>query len=165
MTASADRTDVIVVRSVGWDDAAAVALRDAMEEEMSARYADRLASKPDYLPRGMNVESDSVAYTGVAYAGPDLPVGHVALRRLGVDLEIKRMYVAPSHRGAGVARALLAAAEDAARALGAVRVILQTGDRQPDAVRVYEREGYAFIPLFAPYERLEGSHCFEKPLV
>ncbi|WP_326823376.1 GNAT family N-acetyltransferase [Streptosporangium sp. NBC_01756] len=165
MTASADRTDVIVVRSVGWDDAAAVALRDAMEEEMSARYADRLASKPDYLPRGMNVESDSVAYTGVAYAGPDLPVGHIALRRLGVDLEIKRMYVAPSHRGAGVARALLAAAEDAARALGAVRVILQTGDRQPDAVRVYEREGYAPIPLFAPYERLEGSHCFEKPLV
>ncbi|GAA4220140.1 GNAT superfamily N-acetyltransferase [Streptosporangium album] len=164
MTASADRTDVIVVRSVGWDDAAAVALRDAMEEEMSARYADRFAEKPDYLPRGMHVEPESVAYTGVAYAGPDLPVGHVALRRLGADLELKRMYVALTHRGTGVARALLAAAEDAARALGGVRIILQTGDRQPDAVRVYEREGYAAIPLFPPYERLEGSRCFEKSL-
>ncbi|ACZ88553.1 GNAT family N-acetyltransferase [Streptosporangium roseum] len=161
MTASAERAGVIVVRSVGWDDTAAVALREAMGEEMGARYADRLASKPDYLPRGMNVEPESVAYTGVAYAGA-VPVGHVALRRLGADLELKRMFVAPSHRGTGVARALLAAVEDAARALGGSRIILQTGDRQPDAVRVYEREGYAPIPRFPPYERLEGSHCFEK---
>ncbi|MFJ2033603.1 GNAT family N-acetyltransferase [Streptosporangium sp. NPDC087985] len=165
MTASVDRTDMIVVRSVGWNDAAAVALREKMEEEMSARYADRFAAKPDYLPRGMNVEPESVAYTGVAYAGPDLPVGHAALRRLGVDLELKRMFVAPSHRGAGVARVLLDAVEDAARALGGSRIILHTGDRQPDAVRVYEREGYVPIPLFPPYERLEGSHCFEKSLL
>ncbi|OUC95894.1 GNAT family N-acetyltransferase [Streptosporangium minutum] len=163
MTAPAERAGVIVVRSVGWDDAAAVALREAMGEEMGARYADRLASKPDYLPRGMNVEPGSVAYTGVAYTGA-VPVGHVALRRLGADLEIKRMFVAPSHRGAGVARALLTAAEDAARALGGSRIILQTGDRQPDAVRVYEREGYTPIPRFPPYERLEGSYCFEKSL-
>ncbi|WP_433238139.1 GNAT family N-acetyltransferase [Streptosporangium sp. CA-135522] len=164
MTASAERADVIVVRAVGWDDAAAAALRAAMGEEMGARYADRLAARPDYLPRGMDVEPESVAYTGIAYAGADLPVGHVALRRLGADLELKRMFVAPSHRGTGVARALLAAVEDAARALGGSRIILQTGDRQPDAVRLYEREGYTPIPLFPPYERLVGSRCFEKAL-
>ncbi|MDP9867561.1 MULTISPECIES: GNAT family N-acetyltransferase [Streptosporangium] len=164
MTASAERAGVIVVRAVAWDDAAAVALREAMEEEMGARYADRLASKVDYLPRGMNVEPGSVVYTGVAYLGADLPVGHIALRRLGAELELKRMFVVPSHRGAGVARPLLAAAEDAARALGGRRIILQTGDRQPDAVRVYRREGYVPIPVFPPYERLEGSCCFEKRL-
>ncbi|MEV8635137.1 GNAT family N-acetyltransferase [Streptosporangium sp. NPDC051023] len=165
MTASAERTDVIEVRTVGWDDEAAVALRGAMTEEMSVRYADRLAERPDYLPRGMSVESETVLYTGVAYAGAeDLPVGHVALRRLGADVELKRMFVAASRRGTGVARALLAAAEDAARALGASRIILQTGDRQPDAVRLYEREGYTAIPLFPPYERLAGSRCFEKSL-
>ncbi|MEV7011417.1 GNAT family N-acetyltransferase [Streptosporangium sp. NPDC051022] len=164
MTAAADRTGVIEVRRVGWDDGAAVALREAMTEEMSGRYADRLADRPDYLPRGMHVEQESVVYTGVAYAGANLPVGHVALRRLGDDLELKRMFVAASHRGTGVARALLAAVEDEARALGASRIILQTGDRQPDAVRLYEREGYTAIPIFPPYERLAGSHCFEKLL-
>ncbi|MFF4418232.1 GNAT family N-acetyltransferase [Streptosporangium sp. NPDC001559] len=164
MTAYADGTDVVEVRAVGWDDIAAVALRGAMTEEMGARYADRVAGNPDYLPRGMNVEADTVVYTGVAYAGADLPVGHVALRRLGDDLELKRMFVAPSHRGTGVARALITAAEEAARALGAPRIVLQTGDRQPDAVRLYEREGYTAIPLYAPYERLAGSHCFEKLL-
>ncbi|GAA3102472.1 GNAT family N-acetyltransferase [Streptosporangium carneum] len=164
MPVSAERTDVIEVRPVGWDDAAAVALRAAMTEEMGARYADRLAQRPDYLPRGMAVESETVVYTGVAYAGASLPVGHVALRRHGADLELKRMFVAASHRGAGVARALLTAAEDAARVLGAPRIVLQTGDRQPDAVRLYEREGYVSIPLFSPYEELAGSHCFEKLL-
>ncbi len=164
MAASAERTDVIEVRPVGWEEAAAVALREAMSEEMEARYADRLALSPDYLPRGMEVTPEAVVYTGVAYAGADLPVGHVALRRLGADLELKRMFVAESHRGRGVARALLAAAEDAARALGASRIILHTGDRQPDAVRLYEREGYTAVPVFPPYERLAGSLCFEKPL-
>ncbi|MDP9844428.1 GNAT family N-acetyltransferase [Streptosporangium lutulentum] len=164
MSASAKEAGATVVRPVSWDDAAAVALREAMEEEMGARYADLIAGSPDHLPEGMNVESGTVVYTGVAYAGEDVPAGHVALRRLGGELELKRMFVAPSHRGTDVARALLAAAEDAARALGASRIILHTGDRQPDAVRMYLREGYTPIPVFPPYERLAGSHCFEKHL-
>ncbi|MFF3439205.1 GNAT family N-acetyltransferase [Streptosporangium sp. NPDC002721] len=162
MTAFAQGTGLIEVRPVSWDDTAAVALRRAMTEEMDARYADMLAVI-GLVPEGMNVEPETVAYTGVAYAEGDA-VGHVALRALGDDVELKRMFVAPSHRGTRVARALLAAAEDAARALGASRVVLQTGPRQPDAVRMYGREGYTRIPVFPPYERLPGSLCFEKLL-
>ncbi|GAA3411580.1 GNAT family N-acetyltransferase [Streptosporangium vulgare] len=160
MTAFAQGTGLIEVRPVGWDDTAAVALRRAMTEEMDARYADVLA----IMPSGMNVEPETVVYTGVAYTAEGVAVGHVALRGLGDDVELKRMFVPPSHRGTRVARALLAAAEDAARALGAPRVVLQTGPRQPDAVRMYEREGYTPIPVFAPYDRLPGSLCFEKLL-
>lgn len=69
MTASAKEAGATVVRPVPWDDAAAVALREAMEEEMGARYADLLASAPDYLPKGMNVEPETVVYTGIAYTG------------------------------------------------------------------------------------------------
>ncbi len=162
MTAFTQGTGLIGVRPVGWDDAAAVALRRAMTEEMDARYADVLAA--GLMPGGMNVQPETVAYTGVAYAAEGVAVGHVALRRLGDDMELKRMFVTPSHRGTRVARALLAAAEDAARALGAPRVVLQTGPRQPDAVRMYEREGYTPIPVFSPYDRLPGSLCFEKLL-
>ncbi|MFC7386777.1 GNAT family N-acetyltransferase [Sphaerisporangium rhizosphaerae] len=150
------------VRAVPYDDPGAEELRTAMEAEMGLRYADRLAD-PGHLPPGMKVRAETVLYTGVAFDG-GAPVGHVTLRRLGEEVELKRMYVAPSHRGSGVARALLAAAEEAARALGAPRIILQTGDRQPDAVRVYEREGYTRVPIFPPYESLDYSLCFEKAL-
>ena len=110
----------------------------------------------------MAVSVETVAHTSVAFALGQLPVGHAALRWLGADLELKRMYVAPSHRGTGVSVALLSAVEDAAAQLGAPRIVLQTGDRQPDAVRLYEKTGYRRIPIFAPYQAMPHSNCFQK---
>ncbi|MEU4832943.1 GNAT family N-acetyltransferase [Streptosporangium sp. NPDC023615] len=161
MATFAARGGPVTVTAVGWDDEAAVALRRAMTEEMDARYADLIAV-PGLIPDGMHVEPGTVVYTGVARSARGVPVGHVALRRLGAELELKRMFVTPAERGGGVAQALLAAAEDEARALGASRIVLQTGPRQPDAVRMYLREGYTPSPVFPPYEGLTGSHCFEK---
>ncbi|MER6583322.1 GNAT family N-acetyltransferase [Nonomuraea sp. NPDC001023] len=152
------------VRSLPFDHPAAEALRAAMQEEMGRRYADRLAADPGHLPAGMAVRAESVLFTGIAFDA-ERPVGHVLLRRLGDEVELKRMYVAPSHRGSGVARSLLAAAEEAAGAPGARRVVLQTGDRQPDAIRLYEREGYTRIPIFPPYTSMPHSTCFEKRIV
>ncbi|MBD2892241.1 hypothetical protein amrb99_11510 [Actinomadura sp. RB99] len=158
------------VRATGWDDPDAAKLRDAMQAEMESRYADRVAeilaaaADPERKVDGtLGVEAEQVVYVGVAYAG-GTAIGHVALRRYGDGVELKRMYVAPAHRGSGAATALLAAAERAARSLGASRVVLQTGDRQPDAVRLYEREGYTRIPVFPPYEWLTFSICMEKTL-
>ncbi len=56
--------------------------------------------------------------------------------------EIKRMYVVPAARRAGVARALLAALEDAARGMGYRVARLDTGERQPHAQAFYEASGY-----------------------
>jgi GNAT superfamily N-acetyltransferase len=153
----------VQVRSAGWDDEPAVALRAAMSAEMGALYADRIAARAE-PPPGTGVEAAAIAWTGVAYAAGRVPVGHAALRRLDADLELKRMYVAPSHRGAGVGGALLAAAERAAARLGAPRIVLQTGDRQPGAVRLYEKCGYTRIPIFGPYRAMLYSRCFEKLL-
>ncbi|SDH11565.1 GNAT family N-acetyltransferase [Nonomuraea jiangxiensis] len=150
------------VRAVPYDDPAARELRAAMTEEMGRRYGDRFTG-PGNRTGAVTVEPGSVVFTGVAFDA-DLAVGHVLLRRLGEEIEIKRMFVVPSHRGRGVARDLLAAAERAARELGAARVILHTGDRQPEAVRVYEREGYTRIPIYPPYTSMTYSTCFEKPL-
>jgi GNAT superfamily N-acetyltransferase len=53
--------------------------------------------------------------------------------------------------------------EQLATAGGARRLILQTGDRQPDAVALYERVGYTPIPIYEPYiETIPNSFCFEK---
>jgi len=62
--------------------------------------------------------------------------------------EIKRMYVVPQARRTGVARALLAALEDAARDLGYRIVRLDTGSRQPHAQALYEASGYRRVGNF-----------------
>jgi GNAT superfamily N-acetyltransferase len=78
--------------------------------------------------------------------------------------ELKRMYVAPGSRGLGLGRALLEALEAEARRLGYVAVVLETGDRQPEALGLYASAGYERIPCYEPYASRELSLCFEKVL-
>ena len=47
------------------------------------------------------------------------------------------MYTAPAARGRGVARAVLAAVERSAREQGRKRVVLECGDKQPEAIAMY----------------------------
>ena len=65
--------------------------------------------------------------------------------------EIKRMYVSPAVRNAGVATALLAALEDSAREHEMHRMILETGLAQPEAIRFYEKMGYERIANYGYY--------------
>jgi GNAT superfamily N-acetyltransferase len=77
------------------------------------------------------------------------PVACGGLKRLDpTACEIKRMYVAPEARGAGIAGRLLAALEDEARRLGYEVARLDTGPAQPHAQRLYERAGYRPIGNF-----------------
>ena len=65
----------------------------------------------------------------VAYRD-DQPVGCGAVRLIGpATAEIKRMYVEPELRGAGIGRTLVDALEAEARRLGAEQVVLETGTR------------------------------------
>lgn len=56
--------------------------------------------------------------------------------------ELKRMYVRPASRGAGLGRELLLAAEAAARAWGAMRIILETKTELTEAQTLYTQHGY-----------------------
>jgi len=92
-----------------------------------------------------------------------VPVACGGLRTLGPGLgEVKRMYVVPAARRRGHARRLLAALEDAARAIGLARVRLDTNAQQPEALRLYAACGYAEIP---DYNRSPtATHWFQKDL-
>ena len=149
------------VARVEWDDADAVRLRDAMTAEIRDMYADDPTSQN--RDGRLDIDPASIAFTAVIRDG-DLPIGHIALRRLGEDLEIKRMYVVPERRGSDLADQLVAEAEREARSLGAPRLILHTGDRQRAAVSFYQRHGYTPIDVYPPYEQLAYSLCFEKVL-
>jgi len=71
--------------------------------------------------------------------------------------EVKRMYVRPAGRGTGVAQALLAHLESVARAAGAPWLRLETGVRQPAAVRLYEAAGFRPCSAFGPYTSMAPS--------
>jgi putative acetyltransferase len=78
--------------------------------------------------------------------------------------EIRRMYVVPEARRQGLARTLLAALEEEARRLGYTALRLETGNLQPEAIRLYESAAYRRIPRYGPYVDDERSVCFEKHL-
>lgn len=66
--------------------------------------------------------------------------------------EIKRMFVRPQCRGGGVAKKLLAFLEAAAIERGCTLFMLETGPKQPEALGLYERAGYAYRGPFAEYK-------------
>lgn len=95
------------------------------------------------------------------------PAGCVGFRTLVEDettAELKRLYVAPQFRGRGVAKALLAAVEDAARQAGRKRIWLETGTAQPEAIALYERSGYARIADFGHYRGYPDVRSFGRDL-
>lgn len=96
----------------------------------------------------------------------DQPVGCGAMRLIDPQTgELKRMYMAPTVRGKGLGRQLIQALETEARALGARRLILETGARQLAAIALYKRSGFKPIPLYGEYRLSpETSLCLGKDL-
>ncbi len=100
----------------------------------------------------------------VAYKN-DTPVGCGAMKEATpYAMEVKRMYVLPNYRGKKIAGRILLELESWAFQLGYQKCVLETGKRQPEAIRLYENEGYARIPNYGPYVGIENSVCFEKNL-
>jgi GNAT superfamily N-acetyltransferase len=136
-------------RPCPFDEEPAASLVDAMRAEMASIYD------------GLNIDNSNMPKAGVDELGPpggtfivgydedDQPVCCGGIKRLpDGTCEIKRMYVVPSARDRGVARALLDALEAAARELRYSVARLDTGPRQPKAQRIYRNAGYRPIHNF-----------------
>ncbi|WP_327268623.1 GNAT family N-acetyltransferase [Streptomyces sp. NBC_01218] len=80
------------------------------------------------------------------------------------DAELKRMFVVPEGRGQGLARRILGLLEEDARAAGRTRMVLETGDKQPEAIGLYTSSGYTVCEKFGHYRTYENSICMAKPL-
>lgn len=93
------------------------------------------------------------------------PVACGAIRAYAPDtVEVKRMFVLPEHRGRGIAAAVLSELETWASQLGYLRCILETGQKQPEAIRLYQKSGYQIMPNYGQYAGVENSVCMEKSL-
>lgn len=78
--------------------------------------------------------------------------------------EVKRMFVSPALRRQGLARRLLVALEDSARTAGVEVLALETGTMQPEAIALYEAQGYEPTIRFGHYADSELSRYFAKQL-
>ena len=133
----------------------------ALNAELEARYPEEGANffrlDPEEVGEGRG--AFLVAYFS------DNPVGCGAIRLNEPGLaEIKRMYVDPTVRGRRVGRQIVDALEAYARKLGAKRIVLETGPRQPDAIAMYEHAGFVEIPLYGEYIGSQFSVCMAKDL-
>jgi GNAT superfamily N-acetyltransferase len=152
---------------VGYDHPDAMKLDDLVQIEYVERYGEGDATRIDPAdfdpPRGLFLVAYDTTGDPVASGGwramDASPLGH----RDG-DAEVKRMFVAPGARGRGIARRILAALEDSARAAGRTRMVLETGLRQPEAIALYLSSGYEPTEKFGHYRDEPESRCYTKTL-
>ncbi len=107
---------------------------------------------------------DSINNVVVAYEN-QFAVGCGAFKKYDVEMvEIKRMFVRPESRGKGIAVEILKELEKWATELNFTSSILETGYKQPEAIRLYEKSQYVVIPNYGQYEGVENSVCMKKKL-
>jgi GNAT superfamily N-acetyltransferase len=120
----------------------------------------RLLAPPDlrdafeaYITRSLAEEIDRIdVYYGdreggfwVAHSG-DLIVGTFGLERAGGQaMELRRMYVDPAARRAGIARQMLQFAEEECRRRDIPRLELSTSELQHAALALYRQAGYLLL--------------------
>lgn len=107
---------------------------------------------------------DSIGHVVVAYRN-DVAVGCGAIKKYSEQtVEIKRMYVLPEFRGQGIAGVILSELEAWSSDLGFSESILETGKKQPEAIRLYQKSGYITIPNYGQYQGVDNSVCMKKIL-
>ena len=105
---------------------------------------------------------DNIKNVVIAYQN-NQAIGCGAFKKLDNEtIEIKRMYVKFAHRGSGTAQAILNSLELWASEKGFKKCILETGNRQVEAIKFYKKAGYKSIPNYGQYIHMEDSNCFEK---
>ncbi|GAA2146344.1 GNAT family N-acetyltransferase [Nocardioides koreensis] len=159
----AERQAAVEILRVGYGQPDAMRLIAEVQAEYVVRYGG-----PDDTPLDHAMFEPPAGSFYVGYvAGEAVATG--AWRRCEVEAfgstetaEIKRMYVVPRWRGAGLARRMLAHLEASAAAAGARALVLETGLRQPEAITLYESSGYTPVPGFGYYRDAPLSRCFGK---
>ncbi|MDX3529958.1 GNAT family N-acetyltransferase [Streptomyces sp. ID05-39B] len=156
------------IRRVPFDHPDAVKLNDEVQAEYHERYGDggdaTVLEPADFdPPRGVYLIAYDELGRPVATGGWRSQEANGEGNEDG-DAELKRMFVVKQARGHGLARRMLAELEADARAAGRLRMVLETGTEQPEAIALYASSGYEPCTKFGYYRFHDDSRCFAKLL-
>jgi GNAT superfamily N-acetyltransferase len=128
-----------------------------LDKDLSERYGDFQAEYDQYNVIE-NLETVVVVYDN------NLPIGCGCFKRNDDDtVEIKRMFVMENERGKGIGAMIMTELESWASEKGFKNIILETGKAQPEAVKLYKKQGYNEISCYGPYiGNEEYSICMKK---
>lgn len=80
-------------------------------------------------------------------------------------IELKRMFVEPAFRGKGIASAMVTELERWAKELGFQEAILETGNKQSEAIAMYHKLGYNYSVKHDQNQEIGHSVFMRKRLV
>lgn len=166
MTRQAGYDPYVQIRSVAFDHPDAMKLIAEVQQEYVLRYGspDKTPVDPaEFAPPDGHFFVGYLNDSPIASGGWRVHDGPVPEFRVG-DAEMKRMYVSADARGRGFAREMLARLEHTARGAGRLRMVLETGTKQPEALELYRSAGYSGIPNFGVYRCDPDSVCLAKDL-
>lgn len=142
-------------------------LQDEIRELVRQLNVYLLSLSPPEACYHMTVEQMAEAPTTLFVARDETgrAVGIGALRREGNGVgEVKRMYTLPEVRGRRVGSALLDHIIALAKNEGIDHLVLETGDRHPEAWRLYESRGFTRCGPVLDYPLSQWSVFYEKLL-
>ncbi len=129
-----------------------------LDKDLTGRYEERQAIYDQYN-KVPDLQTVVVAYE------IDVPVGCGAFKAFDeTSVEIKRMFVSVDQRGKGIASAILKELENWAAELGYPNAVLETGNKQHEAIALYQKLGYSIIENYGQYIGLDTSICMSKSL-
>jgi putative acetyltransferase len=157
-------TDEVVIEDAPLTSPDVCALITRLNAELDARY-------PEPGANFLQLDPDEVAPGRGAFVVARR--GEVAVACGGIRVlpdvtprtaEVKRMFVDEAARGRGIAGRILDVLRARARSLGARRLVLETGARQPEALALYARAGFHRIEPFGEYVGSPQSVCMALDL-
>jgi GNAT superfamily N-acetyltransferase len=150
---------VATFRALPYDHPVSRELVERVQQEYVQRYGgpdEAVVDPAEFLPpEGLFVVAE---VDGV-------PAGCGAWRALEPGVaEIKRVYVEPGFRRRGLAQEVVSRLERSAAAAGFASVVLNTGDRQPEALALYAELGYRPVAGYGVYACSPGAVFLGKHL-
>jgi putative acetyltransferase len=129
-----------------------------LDDELNSRYGIIQLEYHKYN------KTDNLDTAVIGYVN-DIPAGCGCFKVYDDNsVEIKRMFVRSDFRGSGIAKMILLELERWAIEKGFSKSILETGTRQPEAIKFYAKLGYNKIDNYGQYNGMINSICMSKDL-
>jgi putative acetyltransferase len=130
-----------------------------LDEELRGHYGD---AQDSYTPHN----DVSKGFSAILIEQNEEPIGCGAFKQYNeTSGELKRIFIKHKARGQGISKVLVKALEEWMLEKNLSIAVLETGNKQIEALGLYEKLGYQRMPNYGVYVGMEAtSICMKKDL-